>query len=369
MIMADESQKNGLLSGCQVNIGVEVEKLRVDRLQRISKESFPVDFAPSIQRFLGREYFEAQIEFAFPPTTDIVANVDQGEKIIREVARELAPKEYLWPFSCPPILPSKLSARSISRIPAATYPYRLELSHLYDIKQLMNNGVHINVSFDKASLADLMAYLGLSKSDDLYIKIAQQFMLHQWLFTYLFGATPECFSGYLDSPRLGHPVRSLRSSRLGFPTSVCGDYRSVSHYVRRINSAIRNGDLLKAGQYYESVRLKSNSDKSLQGLLKDGISHLELRAFDLNPCTINGITANQLRLVRILTIFFATLPRLSDDALEARMKGARRLNGQVALEDPRQPSFCQQSGLKLLKQLERFACLHQFASEDISCLR
>ncbi len=351
------------LSNGLVKIGIEVEKLRLDRQGRVSRKQFPTTLTPNFRRYVGREYFEAQIEFALPPQTDAQANVDQANQVIRAVAAQLAPDEQLWSYSCPPALLNQGRDELISTIPEGTNAYRQALKRIYDVRRIMNNGVHLNISLSKIALKRLMRITDFHNPDALYLHIAQQFMVSQWVLTYLFGATPICFSGYLDNQELIHPVRSIRRSRLGFPTSIEGNYRSVTDYVKQIEAAVAEGRLLRANQYYEPVRCKSSLGKAPEHLLKNGISHLELRTFDLNPTTVCGVTSHQLRLISLLTVFFAMQPPLRDQAFQAQMIKTRQLSDRIAAEDPRQNSVCRQRGLALMARLGAFAQAHHYSTD------
>lgn len=338
----------------QVILGIEVEKLRVDRQGAVSQQPFPTDLTPAVRDYVDREYFEAQVEFTLPPNADVVTNLATGTQIIGEVARQLAPTEWLWPYSCPPPLAAPPTLAQISRVPEATYPYRRTLSGWYDMRRLMNNGVHINVSFAASAVATLVAQSPLSDADALYMHVAQQFMRYQWVFVYLFGATPASFAGYAPGADLSVPVRSVRSGQAGFPTSITGDYRSLEHYVTRLESALASGELLRASQYYEPVRVKGLRGKAPHQL-RAGISHLELRAFDLNPTTSTGVTADQLRLIQVMAMYFAQQPPLAADQVAAVLAQSRRQSEQVAHEDPRTPSCCAPAGRRLLTHLEAYA--------------
>lgn len=345
----------------QTSLGIEVEKMRLNSRDELSTKPFPDDLSDAVRPFTEREYFTAQLEFKLPPDADAQTNIDFGEALIQEVAAQLLPDEHLWPYSCPPPLPGALSDTTISPEPAESFCYRQRLSRRYDLRRIMNTGVHINLSFSSAACAILCERGGFTNADALYLHLAQQFMIHRWLFTYLFGATPVSFPGYLDRP-LDAPVRSMRSSPFGFPTSITGDYRSITQYVNRIDAAIATGDLLQPSHYYESVRLKSRTGNSPHKLLTDGVSHIELRAFDLNPNTVCGVTADQLRLIQVLAVFFATIPPLQKATVPQQLQIARDFNTQIALEDPRQDSVCQEWGRALFAQLQEFARVNRFSA-------
>ncbi|WP_125579294.1 hypothetical protein [Lacticaseibacillus suibinensis] len=342
-----------------VNVGLEVEKMRVTPQSLLSAAPFPDDLEPALSHFVTREFFTAQLEFTLPATPKVAQNIRHGTAIIQAVAEQLPAEDCLWPYSCPPLLP-QVSPALISPYPEHSYPYRQQLSRLYPLPRLMNTGVHINFSFQPAALSFILAETAFVDADALYVHLAQYFMLHHWVFTYLFGATPAALTGYFTEETPPLPVRSLRNSRFGFPRNIAGDYASVPRYVARIQVAIEAGQLMKAGQYYEPVRLKSGANKNPEHLLEAGISHLELRGFDLNPFTPLGVTADQLRLVQSLALYFAYQPRLNAETLAANLAAARQLNDRVALEDPHAPSECQKAGVALLTSLAAFAAQHDF---------
>ncbi|WP_054664777.1 hypothetical protein [Lacticaseibacillus camelliae] len=345
------------------NIGIEVEKVRIDPQNRLSEQPFPTDFSEEVGEFVEHEFFNAQIEFAMPVEPDVEKNSARAAQIVQAVANHLGPGERLWPYSCPPPLTQPLEQRHISRQPEETYSYRERLSHVYDLRRILNTGIHINLSFTEPALAALLQLTEFSTTDELYVHLAQYFMLHRWLFTYLFGATPLAFAGYFPGDAPTHPVRSLRSGPLGFPTNIHGDYQSVPRYVARIEKAIATGELLAPGQYYEPVRLKSTAGKDPRKLLETGISHLELRAFDLNPGTVTGVTADQLRLVQSLAVYFAVEPPLEAEEFETELAVARQLNDLIAMEDPRDASTCQNQAEEILSQLVSFAAFYEFPAE------
>ncbi|MFD1392428.1 hypothetical protein ACFQ3L_02350 [Lacticaseibacillus jixianensis] len=350
----------GQIAATQTAIGIEVEKVRVDAHNQLSAHPFPAQLSEPVRPFVEREYFEAQLEFTLPAEADVTKVITFGSATVEAVAAQLLPAEHLWPYSCPPPLKIKLGSRHIAELPASSRLYRERLSHVYDMRRLLNTGVHINLSFSAAALKQLVQAGQFNDADALYVHLAQYFMLHRWVFTYLYGATPRPFAGYLQGTRQAAPVRSLRSSTFGFPRSIQGDYASVPRYVAQIDDAIDDGRLMKAGQYYEAVRLKSSAGKAPCHLLETGVSHVELRAFDLNPLIPLGVTADQLRIVQSLAVFFAGQPNLEPAELTARLAAAQARHDQVALEDPCQASCCQAAGLALFAQLADFARQGEF---------
>lgn len=347
------------IATAHVNVGVEVEKLRVDQQNKLSLKSFPQNLSQDIAEYIEREFLTAQLEVVFPPAVVAEDNVALITEVMTELDQQLRPGERLWPFSCPPELPPHISESEISAKPDASLWYRKRIGQLYDVRRVANTGVHLNLSFSADVVDQLVNSTSFTDSNELYIHLAQQFMLHHWLFTYLFGATPTVDASYFDGPGLQQPVRSIRNSPYGFPTSIIGDYSSAANYVTRIEWAVTTGELMQPGQYYEGVRLKGQKGKALRSILTDGISHLELRFFDLNPFKIAGLTSMQIRLIQLLALYFVQQEPIPDSKLVQKLSRARRKNIEVALENPIEECRYQQQGLELLAALREFALTNQ----------
>lgn len=337
-----------------VEIGVEVEKHRVTQNQSLSLKPFPENLSRDIQPYVKREFCTAQLEFTLPHSADPDLNVNLIGAVIKEVAQQLKPEEQIWHYSCPPQIPCPLEEVPISQVPEESNEYRRQSVLKHDVRRLLNNGTHINFSFSQEAIAYLMRELHFATRDDLYLQIAQYFMINRWLLTYLFGATPFADQDYFDQYHLCGPVRSIRSSSLGFPNETRGDYRSVRHYIAAIDQAVANGELLQPREYYESVRLKSGNSKDPNRILKYGITHLELRTFDLNPLTISAVTPEQIRFIQLLALYFAYQPRLSGSQIQQLLAVAAEMNEQVALEAPTQQCAYATQGLTLLTELADF---------------
>lgn len=352
----------------QVRLGVEIEKHRVDQDNCLSQRKFPTKLSRSVSQYIQREFCEAQMEFAFPPYHDSENNIVLIETVLSRTAEQLEDSELLWSYSMPPLLPADLTQIPISTLPVETQEYREQSVEKYDVRRLLNTGVHVNVSFDERTAKFLAAKLEFATTDDLYLHIAQYFMLNRWVLTYLFGATPWALPGYFDAEEPIQPVRSLRSSSYGFMNDVRGDYRSVDHYVKAINRAVSAEQLLEPREYYESVRLKSGGSKDPNRILQKGVTHLELRTFDLNPLAFTAVSAEQLRLLKLLTVYFAYAPKMTAPEVATELELAAIKNELVALENPLQPSLYQDEGLQLLTDLLSFAVENDFETKDLQII-
>lgn len=341
----------------QIFFGIEVEKLRVTPDCRVSMLEFP-EFDEKIEQFIDREFFTAQLEFKFPAQTSITKNIALINQIVRETENQIAPKERFWQLSTPPKLSDDLSELQITSGNDQMNSYRQTMAKTYDQRKILNCGVHVNISFSKPLLKLLKQQYNYRSSDEIYLQVAQYFAIHRWFLTYLFGATPHVDPSYGISQT--KPVRSVRSGLDGFPQNIMGDFSSVENYVNHIKESIENGSILASTQFYDSVRLKSGKNKKIDDLMTNGITHLELRTFDQNPFMPGGVTAEQLRLIKVMALFFVSQPRLMPHELHEKQLIGAEINQLVCNENPLNQCLYQQTGLTLLSDLLNFSLKNKF---------
>ena len=81
----------------------------------------------------------------------------------------------------------------------------------------------------------------------------------------------------------------------------------IKSYAASINDYVKKGALFSAGELYMPVRLKSAGANSLDALIENGVDHIELRMFDLNPSAPLGIDGRDLEFAHLLMIFLISL--------------------------------------------------------------
>lgn len=106
-----------------IEIGVEVEKYRVSLDQTLSLKPFPENLSAELRPYVKREFCTAQLEFALPHSTDPELNVKLIGAVIKGTARQLAPEEQIWHYSCPPQIPCPLEEVPISQVPEESNEY------------------------------------------------------------------------------------------------------------------------------------------------------------------------------------------------------------------------------------------------------
>lgn len=344
-----------------VQLGVESEKHRVDAQGGLNVSPFPNTSQYDQTKHIKREFVESQAEFVSPKLSTASQICALMTKTVQAFHQLMPADEVLWPLSVPPRLPRDRHQIQVSKEPAASYQYRLESRDRHDLGRTMNTGVHINVSLTKPAMQKMVQQQDdLELEADIYVKLAQYFVLNRWVLTYLFGASPVVEENYfLDGREMVRPVRSMRSSRFGFGNDITGDYSSVPAYAQKIEEAVRTDQLIQPREFYDSVRLKHGSSKDPADLLTSGVTHIELRTFDSNPFTVSGVSVEQLQLVQLLTLYFLQQPAIPTWQLPWLTQRARKMNYQVALEHPLAVSKYYHDGVVLLQHVGQFVADQQ----------
>ncbi|MDE6088849.1 MAG: glutathione synthase, partial [Oscillospiraceae bacterium] len=123
---------------------------------------------------------------------------------------------------------------------------------------------------------------------------------------------------------------SLRNSHRGYWNQFIPqlDYTDLSAYVRSIRNYIEKGILFSAGELYLPVRLKPRGENSLEALQNNGVDHIELRMFDLNPLEKLGIAQKDLEFAHLFLIYllnqedFDFTPELQAKAIQNHQSAA-----------------------------------------------
>lgn len=143
----------------KINIGLEREALRVDKLGRLSKRPHPAVFgSPLKNERVTLDFSESQLELTTPPLANEAEALSYLLKLERFVAHRIG-NELMWSFSMPPKLPKD------SAIPLANYGtsveaqkkdrYRRGLKTRYGGAMQTISGIHFNFSLDPNSWAAL----------------------------------------------------------------------------------------------------------------------------------------------------------------------------------------------------------------------
>ena len=320
----------------QATFGLERESLRIDqKTNRLAQTPHPAvlgsrNFHPYIQT----DYSEPQIEL-ITPVAQSSREVLRFLGAITDVAgRSIDKDQYLWPLSMPP----KISEDEIeiARLDDSfELAYRQHLAEKYGKKLQSMSGIHYNMELGKNLMRELFkrsAYQSfIAFKNDLYLKVAQNFLVYRWFLTYLYGASPLAEKGFLNE-ELSQPVRSIRNSHLGYVNTedVSVPFDSLENYVSSIEHYVKTGSLSAEKEFYSAVRLRGS--KYSRDYLTKGITYLEFRCFDLDPFENCGIAQETIDSVHlfILALLWLDAPKQINQALEK----AHKLNDKIALSHP-----------------------------------
>ncbi|MGT2930456.1 bifunctional glutamate--cysteine ligase GshA/glutathione synthetase GshB [Streptococcus dentasini] len=316
--------------------GIERESLRINRHQhKLSQREHPrVLGARSFHPYIQTDYSEPQIELITP----ISQSTQEARRFLQAVTdvagRSIAKEDYLWPLSMPPQV-------SEDEIVIAQLEddferhYRQHLADTYGKRLQSMSGIHYNFGLGKHLLMKLFEQSDYDNlvtfKNDLYLKLAQNFIKYRWLLTYLYGASPLAEKGFFES-EVAQPMRSIRNSQYGYVNKddVQISYRSLKQYVHDIEACVADGRLIAEKEFYSPVRLRGAQHS--RDFLEEGITYLEFRCFDLDPFDQLGIKQETLDTVHLFALSLLWLD--GSTAVDQELAAAEKLNERIARANP-----------------------------------
>lgn len=314
--------------------GLERETLRVDADGRLSQTPHPFPNDPDI----SRDFCENQVEIITGVSKSAKGAIDELAELDKKVENTLleleSGKEYLWRFSNPPFISGEKDI-PIARFSGAhknKEVYREYLAGKYGKKKMLFSGIHCNFSFSDEFVKNAFGQSGYDDlrefKNALYLKLGAAFAKYSWLIVYLTAASPVTDSSFLNGgATVENKYASARCSEIGYWNDFIPvlSYESLKAYVQSIKAYITSGDLIAASELYYPVRLKPAGENSLESLLNNGINHVELRMFDVNPLCKEGIFETDLNFIQLLAVYLSSLDEddLSDTAQINSVKNMR----------------------------------------------
>lgn len=344
--------------------GLEAKKHRVLTDGRASRYPYPQALCSRRHNlYLNSGFTDNMIDFETTPVIGSKNAVRQLKMLEQIMVGQLHSDERLWPLSMAPAPVYKhdldfLMNDNTKTWDQANHDY---LGKKYGITQELLGDVHVNFSLDSDLVKTLYSQFYEDKYDSLvdfqnhlYFKMAQRFVLYQWLFTYLYGASP--VSEDMNIPEhLELPVRSLRCSDYGddnLPNEQVG-YDSLEDHFTKLQHFLDDGTYYSIKEFFGPVRCRRHNQDvaDLQGMLNDGINYLEFRSFDLDPLSRTGVSDDTINFLELLML--NTLIKPLPDNLSEELKAARKLNNEVALQKPKeQTPEMHEAAVKLIAELE-----------------
>lgn len=299
--------------------GLEKESLRVLEDGTFSHTRQPFEDSD----FIVRDFCENQTEIntkVHGTAEAAVQELQEYYRIIQRAIYDLPVREYMWPFSNPPYI------RNENDIPVAAFGgqeqfktvYRDYLSDKYGRYRMTFSGIHVNFSFSEELLQYSFRLDGgnsfQSYKDALYLKLAGSLAVYGWILTAVTAASPLLDSSFVEKGVCGNDVfmglASVRCSELGYWNDFAPvfDYQSIESYADSIEKYVFQGLLKAPSELYYPVRLKPAGENNLENLRKNGVNHIELRMFDLNPLCEEGLEEKDVLFAQLLMIWLLYRP-------------------------------------------------------------
>ena len=296
------------------HFGLERETLRVTSDGSLAGTPHP--FADN--EHLDRDFCENQLEIITPVCGSIDSLMTALKHFDDYVKNTLLKSgEYIWLCSNPPRINSERD------IPIAEFGgemefkhnYRVNLERRYGKRLMLYSGIHFNFSFSEKLLRSLCggAYDYKIFKNALYFRLSKQVYRYSWLLVLLTAASP-VYDKSLDGDGLSGSAfdgyASMRCGERGYWNEFMPilDYTDLSSYIGSVNNYVDKGMLFSPGELYLPVRLKPRSGSGLDSLIKDGVDHIELRMFDLNPLSPLGICREDPEFAHYFLIYLLSLP-------------------------------------------------------------
>lgn len=302
------------------NFGLEKESLRVDENGFLAhtRHPFPDD------DHIVRDFCENQTEINTPVTHSpeaAVASLAHYDRKIQQGLCKLTPREYLWLFSNPPYI------RDEADIPVAVFEgrlaskteYREYLSDRYGRYKMAFSGIHFNYSFSEELLQRDFALSGEADyteyKNQLYVTLAERAVAYGWLMVAVTAASPLLDSSFVEKGKLDQDhfsgMASVRCGEMGYWNFFAPilDYTDVRAYADSIQRYVDSGLLRAPSELYYPIRLKPRGENNLRALREDGVNHIELRMFDLNPLAPSGVDVRDVAFGQLLLVWLAGTPR------------------------------------------------------------
>lgn len=341
----------------QASFGLEKESQRVYDDGSVVTTPHPHVFGNrSYHPYIQTDFAESQLELITPPNKKLEDTLRWLSAIHEVVLRSLPENEYIFPMSMPAGLPPADQIKVAQLDNPEDVAYREHLVRSYGKNKQMVSGIHYNFQLDPDLIQRLFKLQDKYQSavefqNDLYLKMAKNFLRYQWILLYLLSATPTVDADYFKegSPlKAGQYVRSLRSSQYGYVNApdIVVSFDCLECYVNSLESWVAKGRLIAEKEFYSNVRLRGA--KKARDLLTNGIQYLEFRLFDLNPFEAYGINLKDAKFIYYFVLLMIWLDEtVGQEGVEL---GKQRL-AEVAFEHPLSQTAYRQEGEQILHQL------------------
>lgn len=315
--ITNDDVKKHILNG---NFGLEKESLRIlkDGTLSHSLHPFPDD------EHIVKDFCENQTEIntsVHNSAKDAIKELEFHNGRIYERLENLPEREYLWPFSNPPYIEneSDIPVAVFGGIKVSKTAYREYLSAKYGRYKMTFSGIHVNYSFSEELLEADFKYQNETDYQEyknrFYLELAQKMAAYGWLLVAVTAASPLLDSSFVEKGIYDQDVftgmASVRCGEMGYWNEFAPilDYHTISAYADSIRKYVDMGLLKAASELYYPIRLKPAGENNLESLCRDGVNHIELRMFDLNPLVSAGVEERDIIFAQLLMVWLAATPK------------------------------------------------------------
>ena len=299
--------------------GLEKESLRIDKngYMAHTPDPFPED------EHIVRDFCENQTEIntsVLKSAKEAVDSLESHYVRIQKMLAQLPEREYLWPFSNPPYIRNEadVPVAKFEGEDAAKTEYRHYLSDRYGRYKMAFSGIHVNFSFSEELLKKNFEYDEETDykeyKNKLYVMLAKKMAVYGWILTTVTAASPLLDTSYVEKGREGGEVfngmASVRCSETGYWNyfTPLFDYTDLKSYTDRMQYYVDEGLLAFPTELYYPIRLKPRGKNDLNKLREEGVSHIEMRMFDLNPLVPVGVDWRDVEFAHLLLVWLAATP-------------------------------------------------------------
>ncbi|UUX33718.1 bifunctional glutamate--cysteine ligase GshA/glutathione synthetase GshB [Fundicoccus culcitae] len=323
-------------------IGIERETLRINHDGSSAQTPHSPEWGDrNHQPYIQTDFGENQLEFITPPSSS-TDEILQWLAALHQIVAQTNEKqgELLWPFSMPGKIPTNRDDIKVAQLTNQTeLHYREHLADYYGKDVQLLSGIHYNLKINPATIekhcpagADYIEF-----SNQVYSKLARNFMRYRWILTYLLGAAPFVDESYATN-LYGKPhtpiMRSIRQSRYGYQNhpSIQISYESLEAFVNDLEAAVESKALSVEKELYRDVRFRRA--QPVRQLIEQGINYLEFRNFDINPFAPYGIWQEDMEFIRL---FILSLLYIEDAATDEAIDLGQDYQFKTAEDHPLNP--------------------------------
>lgn len=308
--------KKRILEG---NFGLEKESLRIKSDGTLSHSPHPF----TDDTHIVKDFCENQTEINTSVHTSAKEAIEELEfhnRRIYERLEDLPEREYLWPFSNPPYIEneSDIPVAIFGGIEVSKTAYREYLSAKYGRYKMIFSGIHVNYSFSEKLLEADFQYQKETDYQEyknrFYLELAQKMAAYGWLLVAVTAASPLLDSSFVEKGIYNQDVftgmASVRCGEMGYWNEFAPilDYHNIFAYADSIRKYVDMGLLKAASELYYPIRLKPAGENNLESLCRNGVNHIELRMFDLNPLVSVGVEEKDIIFAQLLMVWLAATP-------------------------------------------------------------